>query len=163
VLIGGYGGNWLPHAVAESVPLAPADLSAAGASLGIAAVRFFPTDQCGIAETARILRYLAAESARQCGPCMFGLPAIAKDFLALARGGPAAATVAKQLRRRLPVLSGRGACAHPDGAARLAASALRTFADDLHRHLDQRPCAARPQHTRRARGQARVPETQWSP
>jgi NADH:ubiquinone oxidoreductase subunit F (NADH-binding) len=45
-----------------------------------------PADTCGVRETSNILAYLAAESARQCGPCMFGLPAIATDFAELARG-----------------------------------------------------------------------------
>ena len=36
------------------------------------------------AETARILRYLAQQGAQQCGPCRFGLPAIADDFTRLA-------------------------------------------------------------------------------
>jgi hypothetical protein len=62
---------------------------------------------------------------------MFGLPAVAADFAELVRGGASA----DRLARRIPLLTGRGACAHPDGAARLAASALRTFAADVDAHL----------------------------
>ena len=90
-----------------------------------------PARACGLEYTAKVLAFLAAESARQCGPCMFGLPAIAADFAELLRGGgPATA----RLARRLPLLSGRGACAHPDGAARLATSALRVFGPDVAAH-----------------------------
>ena len=57
----------------------------------------------GSAETARVVRYLAGESAGQCGPCRFGLAAIAGAGRA-ARGRPqrrpgAAAAVARAGRR----------------------------------------------------------------
>ncbi|MDS0135633.1 MULTISPECIES: NADH-ubiquinone oxidoreductase-F iron-sulfur binding region domain-containing protein [unclassified Amycolatopsis] len=97
---------------------------------GIAAVYALPARDCGLAYTAKVLAFLAAESARQCGPCTFGLPSIAADFAELVRGGPATA----RLARRLPLLTGRGACAHPDGAARLAASALAVFDADVRTH-----------------------------
>ena len=101
-----------------------------------------PAAACGIAETAHVLRYLAAESARQCGPCMFGLPAIAADFAALTAGSTISDSRAmRALERRLEVIPGRGACAHPDGAVRLAASALRAFGRDVELHLAGRPCA----------------------
>jgi hypothetical protein len=40
----------------------------------------------------------------------------------------------------LGVIPGRGACRHPDGAIRLAASALRVFADDVRLHLNGYVC-----------------------
>lgn len=123
VLFGGYGGTWLPRDSGETVS-------------GISAVYALPARACGLAYTAKILAYLAAESARQCGPCMFGLSAIAVDFAELVRGGDATG----RLARRLPVISGRGACAHPDGAVRLASSALRVFAADVSAHLSGRGC-----------------------
>jgi hypothetical protein len=51
-----------------------------------------------------------------------------------------AGRVAARLRSRLGVIPGRGACAHPDGAVRLAASALRVFADDVAVHAEGGPC-----------------------
>ncbi|MFF1612844.1 NADH-ubiquinone oxidoreductase-F iron-sulfur binding region domain-containing protein [Amycolatopsis sp. NPDC058278] len=116
VLTGGYGGTWT------------AELD--GGVTGIAAVHALPVRACGLEYTAKVLAFLAAESARQCGPCTFGLPSIAADFAELIRGGPSA----PRLARRLPLLTGRGACAHPDGAARLAASALRVFDADVRAH-----------------------------
>lgn len=141
VLVGGYGGSWLPLPAAARVPLDHAGLRAAGAGLGVATVLALPARACGLAETARVLRYLAGETASQCGPCMFGLPAISSDLAAVVSGGAGrrGATL-DRLSGRLEVVAGRGACGHPDGAVRLAASALRVFGDDLRRHLAGRPC-----------------------
>ncbi|NKQ55981.1 proton-conducting membrane transporter [Amycolatopsis sp. K13G38] len=140
VLVGGYGGSWLPMPAAAELPLDHASLRTAGASLGAGSLWALPSASCGLAETARLLRYLAGESAAQCGPCMFGLPAIAADFAQLALGTRDAPAAVQRVRRRLPVITGRGACGHPDGAVRLAASALETFEPDLRAHLAGRPC-----------------------
>ena len=122
------------------MPLSHAGCRTAGAALGIAAVIALPAAACGIAETARVLRFLADESAGQCGPCMFGLPAIADDMDEIALMPDRAGRVAARLRSRLGVIPGRGACAHPDGAVRLAASALHVFADDVAGHAASGPC-----------------------
>lgn len=135
VLVGGFGGTWLPGAA--NLPLAPDELAAAGASLGVGVVLALPAGACGLAVSARIVRYLAGESARQCGPCMFGLAAVATDMAALAAGQP---VDVDRLRRRLGLVRGRGACRHPDGAVRQAASALSVFARDVAAHAAGRPC-----------------------
>ncbi|HKN56533.1 MAG TPA: NADH-ubiquinone oxidoreductase-F iron-sulfur binding region domain-containing protein [Amycolatopsis sp.] len=127
VLAGGYGGRWLPWPAASGTQLE---------TLGISAIFALPAASCGLEYTARVLAFLAAESARQCGPCMFGLPAIAHDFAELVRGGDSTG----RLARRLPVITGRGACGHPDGAVRLADSALRVFGHDVSAHLTSRRC-----------------------
>jgi NADH:ubiquinone oxidoreductase subunit F (NADH-binding) len=137
VQIGGLGGSWLPVEDAVELPLAHEACQDVGIPLGVAALIALPARACGIAETAHVLRYLAGESARQCGPCMFGLPAIADDMVALALGD---GSVLDRLYDRLGVVPGRGACAHPDGATRLAATALHTFADDVDAHADGEPC-----------------------
>ena len=142
VLVGGLGGAWLALPAAADVPFTPEDLRAAGADGGgVAALTVLPRRACGLVETARALRYLAGESAGQCGPCMFGLPAIAADLSALAVGEGGRRRLAR-LQGRLHVIRGRGACAHPDGAAALTASALTVFADDVARHAAGMPCAS---------------------
>jgi NADH:ubiquinone oxidoreductase subunit F (NADH-binding) len=146
VLVGGYGGSWLPLPSAAPLSLTHQTLREAGAALGVAALFALPADTCGVVETAKILGYLAAESARQCGPCMFGLPAIAADFAELARGRTRRGTL-ERLNRRLGVIPGRGACAHPDGAARLASSALRVFGSDVAAHAIGRGCLTGRQRT----------------
>ena len=42
--------------------------------------RACPKNACGLAETHRVVQWMANESSRQCGPCAFGLPALAEDL-----------------------------------------------------------------------------------
>ena len=138
-LLGGYGGAWL-RASRFDTPYAPGALAAAGSTQGVGVVVALPSTSCGIAETARIVRYMAGESAGQCGPCVFGLPAIADDLERLWSGRVDAA-VLDRIDRRAATVDGRGACRHPDGVVRLVRSALDVFADDARLHADGRPCA----------------------
>jgi len=145
ILAGGYFGGWLPLPAGGEAAVSPPGLRSAGASFGAGVLLGLPAACCGLAETARVLRYLAGQSAGQCGPCTFGLPAIADALAHLAwRGRDERA--AEWLRSLLPLVDKRGACHFPDGAVALVASALRVFADDLQRHLSQGPCpdASRP-------------------
>jgi NADH:ubiquinone oxidoreductase subunit F (NADH-binding) len=141
VLVGGYFGSWLPAAYAWQLPLTHRAMRSAGAALGAGVVAVLPASSCGLAETARVMGYLAAHNAGQCGPCLNGLPAIADAFRRLASGAwderwwPA-------LERWIAVVPGRGACRHPDGAVRFASTALSVFAEDVSAHRSGRPCAA---------------------
>ena len=139
VLLGGYGGTWHPIRDVAHLPLTAAGLRPAGASPGAGLVLALPAGHCGLAETARLLGYLARNGAQQCGPCRFGLPAIADDFAQLAMGRPQDDLLGR-LERRLGVIPGRGACSHPDGAVRLAASALTAFAAEVRAHAAGHPC-----------------------
>jgi NADH:ubiquinone oxidoreductase subunit F (NADH-binding) len=141
VLIGGYFGSWHPIADVASLPFSKAGLQPAGAAPGAGVLYALPADSCGLVEAARILRFLSDQGAQQCGPCMFGLPAIADDLAQLASGRPDGDALAR-LERRFRQISGRGACRHPDGAVRMAASALQTFAADARAHSRRRPCLA---------------------
>jgi NADH:ubiquinone oxidoreductase subunit F (NADH-binding) len=99
-------------------------------------------DSCGIAETARMARWMAGESAGQCGPCVFGLPAIAHDLERLTAGRADAGVLAR-LDDRCRSVVGRGACRHPDSMVRTVRSALATFAADAVAHAAGRPCDGR--------------------
>ncbi len=132
VLVGGLFGSWISAAEAAGASLSAAGLAPFGAAPGARAIVALPTSACGVAETARAVRYLAGESAGQCGPCVHGLAALAEGFEQLAykgRGGDRGA-----LRRRLGTIAGRGACRHPDGAVKLAGSALRVFEAEFGHH-----------------------------
>jgi len=134
VLIGGYHGCWLPAGRARTLRLSDADLRPHGATVGAGVLAELPPDRCGLRETARVMRYLSAESAGQCGPCRNGLPRIAGAFTALGDGTAGPAAVADILRWSELVV-GRGACAHPDGSMRLVRSALAVFEPETRVHL----------------------------
>ncbi|MFE0462359.1 NADH-ubiquinone oxidoreductase-F iron-sulfur binding region domain-containing protein [Kitasatospora sp. NPDC058965] len=139
VLVGGFFGSWLPVNAALGTRFAKADLAELGAGPGAGVLIALPAHACGLAETAAILAFLARNGAQQCGPCRFGLPAVAEDFAELTAGRFTPASL-HRLQGRVELLPGRGACRHPDGAARLAATALRTFTADVERHLSLGPC-----------------------
>jgi NADH:ubiquinone oxidoreductase subunit F (NADH-binding) len=138
-LIGGLFGTWVRSDEAAAARLSNADLRRLGASLGARAIVVLPRDACGVVETARIARYLAGQSAGQCGPCVHGLAAIAASLDQLVRRGRRAPDYGL-LRRRLAQVAGRGACRHPDGAVGLVSSALRVFPRELERHLQGHRC-----------------------
>ncbi len=133
VLVGGYHGSWLTGAEAGTLSLSAADLAPTGASPGAGVLIALGPDQCPLEVSARIVRYLADSSARQCGPCLNGLPALADTLASLAGRSPSpeAYARAQQLTR---LVEGRGACAHPDGTVRLVRSVLSTFPDELDAH-----------------------------
>jgi NADH:ubiquinone oxidoreductase subunit F (NADH-binding) len=140
LLIGGFFGTWVPSADALNAPLSRAGLQPLGAAPGAGIVIALPADACGLAETARVMAWYAAESAGQCGPCVFGLADLAAGSGAV---GAATADPAdlSRIRRWADQIEGRGGCRHPDGATRLLRSALRVFGADLDRHLAGAPCA----------------------
>jgi NADH:ubiquinone oxidoreductase subunit F (NADH-binding) len=131
LLIGGYFGAWVSADDAAALPFSSAGLAPLGARPGAGLIAALPRDACGLAETARVVRYLADESAGQCGPCLFGLDAIAGQVQRLAEGSTAELGT---LRRWLAQVDGRGGCAHPDGAVRLIRSALSVFEPELEQH-----------------------------
>ncbi len=132
VLIGGYHGTWIPAAALGRAALSAAALRPLHASPGAGVVRVLSWNECGLRASADIIAYLAAQSAGQCGPCRNGLPAIAAIFGALAQGQP---VDPREIARLADLVDGRGACAHPDGTARLVRSALDVFAHDIASHL----------------------------
>lgn len=131
VLVGGYHGRWVrPGAYAIS-PAGPPDRTARP---GAGVIHALDLQDCGIQATARIVSYLANQSARQCGPCMFGLPAMA-SVLNRISGEERNPRLASELDRLGRLVSGRGACRHPEGTTGLVSSALEVFAPDFRAHL----------------------------
>lgn len=141
VLLGGYFGTWLSAGAARNLRLAPDALRLVGANLGAAVVLALPQGICGLGETLQIAEWLSGQRARQCGPCINGLPAIVDTLAALVsgRGGQRAL---RRLSELAGLVNGRGACRHPDGVVRLVGSALRAFEDDVAAHAAGAPCRA---------------------
>jgi len=139
LLVGGYFGSWVDARHVEGLSLLGSDLATVGASLGAGAVVVLPRAACGLDQAARVARYLADESAGQCGPCVHGLAALAGALEGLVRGGP---DTRGRTVRWLEQIHGRGACRHPDGAVRFVRSSLEVFADEVELHLHGR-CSGR--------------------
>jgi NADH:ubiquinone oxidoreductase subunit F (NADH-binding) len=141
VLLGGYGGSWVAWDSLRDLHVDPDELRRAGLSVGAGLIGPLPATACGLEEAARLMRYMSSQSARQCGPCVFGLSSVSElaDDLSAGRLGPAGR---RKLGRFMAEISGRGACRHPDGALRMLASALVVFGDDVRRHRRGRTCNA---------------------
>jgi NADH:ubiquinone oxidoreductase subunit F (NADH-binding) len=130
VLFGGYHGAWIddPGQVVINRP----GLARAGGRFGAGSLTVLDDATCPVGEIARVARWLAGESMRQCGPCMFGLDGLADDIAALGAGD---GRRVRHLQRLLEITPGRGACAHPDGAVGFLRSSLQRFVADVDRHL----------------------------
>ena len=142
LLVGGYFGTWVEASQAHGLRLAREDLRSVGCSLGSGVLIALGRSACGLHESARVISYLAEQSAGQCGPCVYGLQAIADAVGALA-GGVAGPRERDRVLRWCAEIRGRGACHHPDGAVRFVESVLRVFEADLERHRRGR-CVAPP-------------------
>ena len=139
-LVGGYFGGWLTPDDAAGVRLSRAGLAGVGGAPGAGVLIALPASVCPLQEAARIVNWLAEQSAGQCGPCRFGLPAIAAAFDQLSHGRLSAAG-RRRLEKWTTDVAGRGACHHPDGTARFVTSALRAFHGEVALHSQGR-CAA---------------------
>jgi NADH:ubiquinone oxidoreductase subunit F (NADH-binding) len=143
VLLGGYGGGWATWTAVGGCPIGHLDgrglVPADTPSLGAGVLVPLPPRTCGLAETASALDYLARSSAGQCGPCVFGTRELADTMTRLSTGRSRRHD-RDRIRRLAGEIDGRGACGLPDGAARLASTALHAFAADVQEHLRYDRC-----------------------
>jgi len=139
-LLGGYAGTWVPADVGWELALAPEELREVGATLGAGIVFALPTSACAVSELAFVARWMAGQSAGQCGPCVFGLDAIA-TALDQVRAGTGGEGALAQIRRWASLVNHRGACAHPDGVARFIMSGIDVFGAELADHARRGPCS----------------------
>jgi len=128
VLLGGYHGTWAASGDLCDLTVSRKELAERGLTLGAGVV--LVADGCPLAFARAITSYLAAQTAGRCGPCRNGLPALSDAFERVTSGfgGPA------ETERLCALVEGRGACAHPDGTARMVRSALARFPEEVDRH-----------------------------
>jgi NADH:ubiquinone oxidoreductase subunit F (NADH-binding) len=143
LLLGGYSGTWLPGMLAHTLSLSAEHLAPFDVMLGPGIVLALSEEACGVAETARVTRWLSEETAGQCGPCVHGLNTIATAIEEL-QAGTAATGTEQRIARWASMVQRRGACAHPDGAVRFVSSALNVFAEEFAEHARHGPCPACP-------------------
>jgi len=150
VLLGGFFGGWVGANEAWRLPLDSVRLRATGRSLGCGVIGLLGAEECGVRVTAEIAAFLGEQSAQQCGPCVFGLRAIAQALQRIADSRSHPHDLAR-LRTWATEVRGRGACRHPDGAAGFVLSALDVFEPEFARHTRQRGCTwpAPPQGAKR--------------
>jgi NADH:ubiquinone oxidoreductase subunit F (NADH-binding) len=140
-LFGGYGGAWIDASSVRGLEFSERSLGRAGGTLGPGVLVVLPASACPVAETARVAAWLERQSARQCGPCTHGLAAIAGGLGSLV-DGTAEPDILRRLAGWAELVTGRGACAHPDGAARFLASGLDVFAAEFIDHAAYGRCSA---------------------
>ncbi|MBO0678043.1 hypothetical protein JRC04_11255 [Mycolicibacterium sp. S2-37] len=138
VLMGGYFAGLMNSEVLDTT-LDHETMRRLGSGLGCGAVALI-TDECPIAVAAAVMAYFDRENAGQCGSCFNGTAAMAAVTGAL-RDGAATAEDVTRLERWSVVLRGRGACATLDAATNVAATLLRSFPQEVARHLDN-TCSA---------------------
>jgi len=130
LLLGGYHGTWLKPAQLAGLNVSRIDIAAAGATLGAGVILPLAEGWCPLVRTEALVDYLAGQSAGRCGPCYKGLPALAEAVRDLVhRGGPFG-----RVEELCGLVARRGACAHPDGTARLVASMLTRFPEEVDSH-----------------------------
>ena len=135
LVIGGYHGAWVPPK--GELRLTRAALTAVGGTLGAGVVLVVDERTCALGELTRVASWLAAQSVQQCGPCRFGLPALVNDLVAAGHGRNGAESA---LHRHTTMVTGRGACAHPDGAARFVSTGVGLLHRELDQHRRRRGC-----------------------
>lgn len=153
-LFGGYAGNWVDARAAADAKLSQHSLRKLRATMGAGIVVALPQSACPVTEVARVAHWMSDQSAHQCGPCVNGLASIAESLIAV-RDGQGRRDAFGDIRRWSELVIGRGACTHPDGAARFVTSALAVFGsefDDHARHgaceaCDRRPVLVTPHQT----------------
>lgn len=137
ILLGGYFGSWVDSTAAPNLLLDASALQAQGLGLGCGVIGVLGSSRCPVCEMAGMMRYLAAESSAQCGPCFFGLRSLADACIRISEQGPHSQEL-QRLQRWTVDIKGRGACRHPDGAVTLLQSALKTFAHEFATHAPHR-------------------------
>lgn len=129
-LVGGFHGSWATWPTLASARLSVPALAAIGTPLGAGVLLTPEAGTCPVGLTSRIVDFLAGQSAGRCGPCRNGLPTLAAALRAVVDGAGSTDRVSELA----DLVRGRGACAHPDGTARLVRSLLAVLPHEVAAH-----------------------------
>lgn len=132
ILVGGYHGTWAAPSALRRVAVSRAGMTDLGLALGAGVVLPLEAGDCPLHRTARVTAYLAGQSARRCGPCLNGLPALSDAVWAVHRGDGGT----ERIEQLGALVARRGACAHPDGTLRLVQSMMAAFGEEIARHAE---------------------------
>lgn len=146
-LVGGYAGTWIDGSLLRGVALSDEHLAPYGATVSAGVLALLSANACPAGETTRVARWLANQSAHQCGPCTHGLDEMARTLEGITSGA-AGRRPSERVAELCALVVRRGACAHPDGSARFVQSAVEVFAEefaDHARHGVCDACAGRPE------------------
>lgn len=130
LLIGGFHGSWATWETVASMRVSVAGMRLLGVPLGAGVLHAPGPDSCPLAVTVRITDYLASQSARRCGPCLNGLPALALALHRVLDGSGGRSRV----EELATLVVRRGACAHPDGTVRLVRSSFAALPGEVAAH-----------------------------
>ena len=133
LVVGGLGGVVAPAAETRRLRWTSEDLSRVGGSLGPGIIDVLDPGRCPVHVVTSYLRHAAGETAGQCGPCMFGVPAVSAAWDRLVENPTPPAVHDPRTPPGLP--ADRGACRFPHGVGRFAASALRVLEPHLAAHV----------------------------
>lgn len=130
ILVGGYHGTWAAPSALRRIAVSRSGMTDHGLALGAGVVLPLEAGDCPLHRTARVTAYLAGQSARRCGPCLNGLPALADAVWAVHRGDGGT----ERIEHLGGLVARRGACAHPDGTLRLVQSMMTAFGEEIAAH-----------------------------
>ena len=133
-LIGGYAGTWVSREDASSILVQPGKGAPGTVGIGCGLIGVIGPDRCGLAEASRIVSWLAAQRAGQCGACSYGLPLVAEELDLVATGGRSLRRSQRKVASLAHLVAGRGLCGLPDATIAMAESSLVVFGYEAELH-----------------------------
>lgn len=142
VLVGGYGGAWVDRVGASRTLVQPGRGSHGSLGIGCGLIGVLGPGRCGLAEASRLVGWLAAQRAGQCGACSYGLPLVAEEMELVSGGGRGVRRSQRRVASLAHSVAGRGLCSLPDATIAMAESALAVFTAEAELHRRGRCTAA---------------------
>ncbi|UQA97277.1 NADH-quinone oxidoreductase subunit NuoF family protein [Streptomyces halobius] len=138
VLVGGYGGKWLPPEVASHIMVSRDSLVGHGAGFGDGTILTMPESTCPLGEVGRVADWLAKKQAQCCTCCAREVTHMVWALNRLVTvGGQAPLDL---VDHSLAMLDTPAACSHARRVGQFVDSAITVFSGDLAAHLHGAGC-----------------------